>query len=137
MQSNDSEKGYAGLIGILIVLVIMMFLTMQYFQPSPTGGPSTYTGSINKAHEAECRMNRATLRTNVAQWSIAHAGETPTVEKLQFNGITIPKCRDGGVYTFASDGTIYCSVHDPAPTPPPPPTPSAEDLFKAPPASQP
>ena len=137
MRSNRSEKGYAGLIGILIVLVIMMFLTLQYFEKGPGGTPSVYTGSINKSHEAECRMNRATLKTNVAAWSIAHAGEPITAEKLQFNGVVIPKCRDGGTYTFGPDGTIYCSVHDPVPTPPPLPTPSAADLFKAPPASQP
>lgn len=122
MDKHGATRGFY-LIGLLLAVVIIMILTLGYFEQN-TQGVSSYTASTGAAHRAECLANQRVFMTEAARWSIMHPGEEFTLDTLA-NSIPplAPKpCRDGGTLSIV-DGQMYCSIHNPAPMPSPTPTP--------------
>lgn len=114
MFQKSNRRGFY-LIGLLMCLVIIGYLTYGgYFSPN-SQGVSTYQNTMNKTNNAECLSNRAALRPTIVTWQMSHTGETPTIEALAKTNINIPKCRDKGVFSINAAGELFCSFHYPDP----------------------
>ena len=115
MFRKRNEGGFY-LIGLLIVLAIIGYLTYGGYFGSSAGQVSTYQMSMGKTRKAECDATRAIWKTYILQWQIKNPGQTPTVDEMVKSGAPNHKCLEGGTYTIGRDGEMYCTVHYPDPS---------------------
>ncbi len=123
MLGHSSRHGFY-MIGMLIALVILCFLTLQYFEKDAKG-VSTYKSSIDSANSAACLQNQRVFQGQLNAWSMANPGKPLSVETLEnaIPPVPIMKCPGGGTITISESGEIYCSKHNPSPVATPTPTP--------------
>ena len=130
MPRRRGEHGFY-LIGILLALVVLCYLTLGYFEKNKQG-VSTYNASIGAANRAQCLANQQVFATELMRWTTNNPGKAPTEVNLQESipPVALPTCLDKGTISVDDAGQIHCSIHNPAPTPPPTPTPApAIDLL--------
>ncbi len=120
MLPSSTERGFY-LIGMLIALIFVMYLTSMYFTPGPAGQPSTYVDSMNKAHKMDCNMTRNKIAGNIVEFKMLNPTAPATIDNLLKTNFQIPPCRAGGTYSIDQKGVVHCSVHNPVggPTPTP------------------
>jgi len=131
MFGNHRNRGYY-MIGLLLALVVLCYLTLGYFEPGKNNSPSSYQASMNQANRTQCLMNQRTFQAEIMRWSMNRPGTQVTMENLKNSipPIQFPKCLDGGTVTIDEAGQSFCSVHNPQPGPSPTPTPRpAVDFF--------
>ncbi len=112
MQTRNQAKGYV-LVGVLIVLVIIMILTAQYFTKDKGTGLSSVQIQLGKGSATACKANRENFSAAINSWMADHPGAQPTKEQLSESGLEIPRCPDDADYTFDSNGEVYCPIHFP------------------------
>lgn len=109
-----ARRGYASLIGLLLVLVIICLLMEEgYFKKGSDGKTQTET-YIGKGKSTACAANRSELRSRIQQMSMG-AGGVPKANVVRRSLGGQGRCPEKGVIQMDSQGTVYCSVHAPAP----------------------
>ena len=112
-----SRRGFASLIGLLIVLVIIMYLMYDgYFKPVKGGSGKGPAGVyVDKAKVAACTANREALRAQISQVTMTSGGSLPSVNILR-KKLGNYRCTErGGSLQIDNEGNVYCTLHDPAP----------------------
>jgi len=119
------RRGYY-LIGLLIVLAIIAYLTYRQLKPEEKAAQVTQAQVyIDRSRDTLCESNRLAIGQNLTMWRVDHPTETLSLDGMRQANFSIPTCPKGGVYTISPDGSqVYCSVHFPAPSEPPAPKPS-------------
>jgi hypothetical protein len=114
MFFSNRNKGFA-FIGILIALVIVLFLSGQYFKKNKVSQKTYVETQLGRAGDSACAVNRQTLSAGITSWTISHPGEEVTIEKLRKDHVSTPRCPDGGDYIIDNNGNVYCMNHFPPP----------------------
>lgn len=114
MFKQNRSRGFT-FIGILLALVIMLILGGQYFKKDEETEIMYAQTQIDKSKTAACSVNRQVLSAGVTSWTIMHAGEEVTLEKLRRDKVSVPRCPDGVDYIIGSDTEVYCPIHYPPP----------------------
>ena len=112
----SAGKSGAGIIGLLIVVVIMMILTIMFFNPDEHTGKSAPKTYIDKAGNAACLANLTMAKTQIGMIQINSPGTVITTKMLEKMG-NLPQCPDGGKYVY-QNGELYCTKHFPPPATP-------------------
>jgi len=110
-----SRRGFASLIGLLLVLVIITFLMYEgYLKPQGgAGGQRQVDMYKGKARTSACAANLDALRTQMA--AVMPDGKMPSVNILRRKLGTTYSCPEDGIYQIDRDGNAYCTLHSPCP----------------------
>lgn len=115
LPGDRLRGGTAGIVVMLIVLIVIMFGSLQYFTDNqPQQQVTTGIRDIERSADVSCTANRNAIKTNIVTWQVNNAGEPLRLDELR-RQTSLPNCPRGGVYLLGPDGTIYCTKHFPPP----------------------
>ncbi|MDA2934406.1 hypothetical protein MYX82_08685 [Acidobacteria bacterium AH-259-D05] len=111
-SQGNSQRGFSffSIVAALAIIGILYFgYSNEYFSSSET---AVARGTTTKlvTEEMACKMNRQAIEQAMMRWSITHADEQPTLQRLEREGILIKPCPQGGQFRLEGD-RVYCSLH--------------------------
>lgn len=114
-QPGRRRRGYGSLIGILIVLaIISLLMTQGYLKRNPTTGKTQAEVYIDRGEGAACSLTRTAIETDLTQMSMRNNGQVPNIHILRLK-LRRRVCSGGGAFQIGDRGTVYCTLHNPAP----------------------
>ncbi|MBI3781941.1 MAG: hypothetical protein HY270_00920 [Deltaproteobacteria bacterium] len=110
MNALRSQKGMSFVV-VLGALLIAAFLYFGYFKMQDAGGEkSKGIAAINGGREVACRTQRQNVERDIVMWRVNHPDEEASIAALRSEGIRIPACPEGGVYSISGE-SVHCSKH--------------------------
>ncbi len=115
-HASLARRGFASLIGLLLVLVIISVLLFEgYLGRNPKTGKINAETYIDHTKETACTMNRNALESQITATTTMNGGQMPSPNVMRAKlGGTI-HCPGKGKYQIDPEGHVYCTEHAPAP----------------------
>ena len=109
---SHGQRGYASLIGLLMVLAIIMILIQEGYFKKDENGETQAVRDINKAEKVVCISNLRTMNDGIESSRVVKGSVPLNAIRVKYKHYT---CPDGGEYFIQVHGKVYCDLHQPPP----------------------
>lgn len=115
LPRRDRRRACASLIGIVVVLAIIAYLTYTgYLAPDPKTQVTAAQSYVDKSKDSACAMSRGAIRADLEQMAMNNGGgglPSPPVVRAKLG---TRQCPGDGTLQFDRQGRVYCTEHSPA-----------------------